>query len=265
MTVLVIGDVVGRPGRVALSLRLPELIAQHGVDFVIANAENAAGGSGLTPKIAEAMLDEGVDVITMGDHVYKRSEIIPYLKESDRIVRPANFPADAPGRGYTIVESRSGVPVAVVNLLGRVFMRPADCPFRAANSALSRIGAKASVKIVDMHAEATSEKIAMGWYLDGRVSAVFGTHTHVQTADERILPKGAGYITDVGMTGPYESILGRRVEKVVSALVTMVPERFDVASRDRRVGGAIFRIDTRTGRTVGVERVMTAPLPEGDD
>ena len=262
LTVLAVGDVVGRPGRVALARRLPELVAQYDVDCVVVNAENAAGGSGLTPDLACALLDLGVDVITMGDHVYKHSEIIPFMEESDRILRPANYPPEAPGRGSTVVESRSGVPVAVVSLQGRVFLRPTDCPFKAANRVLAEIGDSARVVLVDIHAEATSEKIAMGWYLDGRVSAVFGTHTHVQTADERVLPCGTGYITDLGMTGPYESVLGRRADRVLSALLTMVPARFDVASRDRRLAGAVFRIDVDSGRALSVERVFTAPLPE---
>ena len=259
---LLVGDVVGKPGRRALAVSLPGLLTDRSIDVVIVNGENAAGGSGLTPAIFEEFRALGVDVVTMGDHVFRRREIIPLLQESDRILRPANLPPEAAGRGWTVLESQSGFPFAVVNLLGRTFMKPAgDCPFHAADRALADIGDRAKLLFVDFHAEATSERIAMGWRLDGRATAVYGTHTHVQTADERVLPGGTAYISDLGMTGPYDSILGRKKEKVLSVLVTGMPTHFDVATADARLSGALVTADTQTGHATAIER-LSLPIQE---
>jgi len=253
---LLIGDVVGKPGRKALAAVLPDLLKDRRLDVVIVNAENAAGGSGIVPEIVEEIRALGVDCITMGDHVYRKREALPVLKESDRIVRPANFPEEAVGRGFTVLESQSGFAFAVISLLGRTFMKPpSDCPFHAADRVLEEIAGRTRLIFVDFHAEATSDKIAMGWYLDGRATCVFGTHTHVQTADERVLPKGTACITDLGMTGPHDGILGRRKEKVLSFLLTGMPCHFDVASDDLRVSGALVTADSKTGRATAIERV----------
>jgi metallophosphoesterase (TIGR00282 family) len=240
---------------------LGDLLKVRPIDVVIVNAENAAGGSGFTPGIFEELRALGVDCVTLGDHVYRKKEVVPLLAESDRVLRPANLQPEAVGRGYTILESQSGFPFAVVSLLGRTFMKPSDCPFHAVDKILAEIGDRAKLIFVDMHAEATSDKIAMGWHLDGRATCVFGTHTHVQTADERVLPGGTAYITDLGMTGPYEGVLGRRKEKVLSALVTGMPTYFDVASGDLRVCGALVTADTATGRATAIER-LNIPVTE---
>jgi hypothetical protein len=268
---LLIGDVVGKPGRQALAAVLPGLLRDRSIDVVVVNAENAAGGSGIVPSIVEELRALGVDCLTMGDHVFRKKEVVPLMKESDRVLRPANFPDEAAGRGWTVLESQSGFPFAVVSLLGRTFVKPAtDCPFHAADRALEDIGDRTRLVFVDMHAEATSDKIAMGWYLDGRATCVVGTHTHVQTADERVLPGGTAYITDLGMTGPHEGVLGRRKEKVLQFLVTGMPAYFDVATGDLRVCGAVVTADTQTGRASAIERVAVpvdlapAPAEKGD-
>jgi hypothetical protein len=252
---LLVGDVVGKAGRRALAVALPGLLKDRSIDVVLVNGENAAGGSGITPPIFEELRALGADVVTMGDHIYRKKEVVPLLKESDRILRPANLPAEAVGRGWTVLESQSGFPFAVVSLLGRTFMKPAECPFHAVDKILEEIGERARLIFVDLHAEATSDKIAMGWHLDGRVTAVCGTHTHVQTADERILPKGTAYLTDLGMTGPYDGVLGRKKEKILSVLLTGMPTYFDVATDDLRVSGALVTADTETGRATAIERI----------
>ncbi len=255
LTLLCIGDVVGGPGRRALREALEVSVPKYNVDCVIVNAENTAGGSGLTPALYEKICKHGANLITMGDHVYRRREIIPVLEQADNIVRPANLPRGAPGREFAVYETASHQRVAVISVLGRMYMKgPADCPFAAADRALSAIPKDVRIVVVDIHAEATSEKIAMGWYLDGRVSAVVGTHTHVPTADACVLPKGTGYITDLGMTGPYDGVLGRLKERVVSAMVTGIPTTFDVAKDDSRVCGAIIEIETATGHASAIER-----------
>jgi hypothetical protein len=256
MRILFIGDIVGKPGRVILAKALPGLIARWQLDLVIANAENAAGGSGLNAQCFDEITRAGVNVLTMGDHIYKKKEIMPLLRQNQHILKPANFPPEAPGEEYTLAPARDGTPVAVFTLLGRVFMRPVDCPFRAADRVLQAIGDRARVIILDMHAEATSDKQIMGRYLDGRASAVLGTHTHVPTADEMILPRGTAFISDVGMTGPYDSILGRRVDRVSETTITFVPTFFDVATGDPRLCGAKIEIDPQTGRAISIERVM---------
>jgi metallophosphoesterase (TIGR00282 family) len=256
LRILFIGDIVGKPGRVILTKALPRLIAGSDIHLVIANAENAAGGSGLNEQCFREITSAGVDVLTMGDHVYKKKDIMPLLAQHRHILRPANFPPEAPGSEFTVVRARDGTDVAVFTVLGRIFMRPVDCPFRAADRILDTIGARARVIILDMHAEATSDKQIMGRYLDGRATAVLGTHTHVPTADEQILPKGTAYITDVGMTGPYDSILGRRVDRVSETTVTFVPTFFDVATGDPRLCAAKVEIDPVTGRALSIERVV---------
>lgn len=264
LRILFIGDIVGKPGRAIVSKALPALISQWDLHLVIANSENAAGGSGLNELCFREITEAGVDVLTMGDHVYKKKEIMPLLERHRHILRPANFPPDAPGAEYVIVPARDGTPVAVFTVLGRIFMRPVDCPFRAADRVLADIGDRARVVLLDMHAEATSDKQIMGRYLDGRASAVLGTHTHVPTADEQIFPGGTAYITDVGMTGPYESILGRRVDRVTETTISFVPTFFDVATGDARLCGAKIEFDPATGRAISIERVEIRE-PEADE
>jgi metallophosphoesterase (TIGR00282 family) len=253
---LCVGDVVGSPGRAILAEHLPSLCADRQIDCSIVNAENVAGGSGLTPQLYRKLLGCGVDVITMGDHVYRRASIIEVLETSDRMVRPANLPPGAPGREFVVYQMRSGHSVAVASILGRMYMKTsADCPFRTVDRVLAAIPSDVKIIVIDMHAEATSEKIAMGWHLDGRATVVFGTHTHVQTADETILPQGTAYISDVGMTGPFDSVLGRSKERVLRAMITGVPTSFEVASGDRRLCGLAVEVESTTGRAHAVERV----------
>src|SRR5262245_45749557 len=248
MRILFLGDIVGSPGVAFLKLALPRLVAHEAVELVIANAENAAGGSGLTAPLYRRIREAGVDLLTLGDHIYKKAEIIPTLQKEERVCRPANFPPDAPGREFALASARDGTPVATFCLLGRTFMRPVDCPFRAAERVLAAVKERAKVVVVDIHAEATADKYLMGHFLKGRVSAVVGTHTHVPTADEQVLPGGTAFLCDVGMTGPYDSILGRRIDRVLSTTVTFVPSAFDVATGDPRLAGAIVEADAMTGR-----------------
>ena len=255
LKVLFIGDVVGAPGRKILGQVLPRLIPRWGLGLVVCNAENAAGGSGLTLRCYEELVDAGVDVMTMGDHVYRKDEIFQVFERTGDVLRPANFPEDSPGPELSLVTARDGTPAAVFSVLGRTYMRPVDCPFRAADRILDRIGGKTRVVIVDVHAEATSDKQLLGRYLDGRVSAVLGTHTHVATADEQILKDGTGYQTDVGMTGPHDSIIGRRYDRVLSATLTFVQNYFDVATGDPRLNGALLTIDPQTGHALSISRV----------
>ena len=256
MRLLFIGDIVGHPGVAFVKRALPLVAAAEKVDLVIANAENASGGSGITPSTYQSILRAGVDLVTMGDHVYRRQEILTTFQEDGHICRPANFPAAAPGREFVVGQARDGKVVAVFCLLGRTFMRSVDCPFLAADRVLASLPANARVIIVDMHAEATADKYLMAHYLKGRVSAVLGTHTHVATADEQILPPGTAFISDVGMTGPYDSILGRRIDRVLSTTVTFVPSAFDVASGDPRLAGAIVDVEADTGKATAIRRVM---------
>jgi metallophosphoesterase (TIGR00282 family) len=256
INIFCLGDIVGQPGRTFLAGLLPALIKSHQIDFVVANAENSAGGSGITPQIYQKLLHYGVDVVTLGDHCYKRYEIIPVMGSSDRIVRPANLPPMAQGKPCTVVKSRSGIPIGVTVLLGRLYMKPADCPFRVADQMVSELRKQTNIVIVEVHAEATSEKQALGWYLDGRASIVFGTHTHVPTADATIFPKGTAYITDLGMTGPYDSILGRNREKVIRSLITGMPNMYSIAEKDVRVAGILVTVDTTTGKAVKIEQMI---------
>ena len=256
MRILLIGDIIGKPGRQIIVRALPGLIAREGLDFVIGNGENAAGGSGITPSIYQELIAAGVDVITLGDHIYRRSEIESILRNKPNIVKPANFPPEAPGHDVAVVTAKNGVRVAVLSLLGRVFMRPVDCPFKAADRVLAALEPDVLVRIVDFHAEATSDKQLLGRYLDGRVSAVLGTHTHVPTADEQIFPGGTAFQCDVGMTGPYESILGRQIARVMETTLTFNPTHFEVATGDVRLSGSIVDIDPATGRATAIRRLM---------
>ena len=262
--ILCVGDVVGKPGCRVLAHKLPQVREEHQIDCVIANVENAAGGSGLTENLYQKVRRYGVDLMTLGDHVYRRAEIIPVLEESACLVRPANLPPEAPGKGIIVHQCPSGPPLAVVTLLGRLFMKPvADCPFHTIDRLLEALDKRVKMIVVDMHAEATSEKIAMGWHLDGRVSLVFGTHTHVQTADERVLPQGTGYISDLGMTGPHDGVLGRGKECVLQALLTARPTPFRVADGDLRLCGIVATLDADTGRCLSIER-LSATLGEDE-
>jgi hypothetical protein len=256
MRLLFLGDVVGRPGRRAVATLLPRLAAREQVDFVVANCENASGGKGVDPRAAEELQEAGVDVLTSGNHVWQNREIVPYMRDNGRLIRPANFPPGVPGTGWTVRKARrSGVPVGVVNLIGRVFMGPADCPFRAAEAIVSEIRREAAVVLVDMHAEATSEKVGMGRFLDGKVSAVVGSHTHVQTADEAVLPGGTAHLSDAGMCGPEDSILGVRSDRVLERFLSQMPVRFDVASGPVIVQGVFVDVDEATGRATGIRRL----------
>ena len=255
MRLLLIGDIVGKPGRQIVVRAVAGLRNVEKIDFVVANAENAAGGSGLTPEGYRELIDGGVDCITLGDHVYRRREIFSILESEERIVKPANYPEEAPGRAYTILRSEGQVPVAVISLLGRVFMPPVDCPLQAADRVLAEIEGDVKVILVDFHAEATSDKQLMGRHLDGRVSGVLGTHTHVATADEQILPGGTAFQCDVGMTGPHSSIIGRRIDRVLETTRTFRPTHYEVASGDVRIYGSLVDFDPETGRASGIRRI----------
>ncbi len=256
MKILFFGDVVGKPGRQAIRQRAQEIAHREGAEFVIANAENASGGIGVDPGSARELFAAGIHVLTSGNHVWKKREIYEYLESSDRLLRPANFAPGVPGRGWSVYTTASGTPVAVINLIGRVFMDSADCPFRAADEILGRIGERARIIFVDMHAEATSEKVAMGRYLDGRVSVVAGSHTHVQTADESILPKGTAYITDTGMCGPADSVIGMRVDQVVKRFLDQLPVRFEVGDGPRILQAVVVEVEEETGKARGIRRIQ---------
>jgi len=254
MKILMTGDIVGQPGRAAFARTAGRMREQQGVDMIIANAENSAGGRGITPVICDELFAAGADVLTLGDHTWDQKELAPWLKNAKRVVRPANFAPGCPGTGCVTVMVKN-IPVTVISLVGRVFMSPYDCPFRAADQLLAQKNPSGGIIMVDVHAEATSEKIALGRYLDGRVSAVAGTHTHVQTADEEILPGGTAYITDLGMTGPKDSILGRDVNSVLQKFLTGMPSRFSIATERVAFEGALVTVDDKTGRATGIERV----------
>lgn len=256
MRLLVIGDIVGRSGRRAVKVNLSGLRREFKLDLVIANGENAAGGKGITKEVAQELFSSGVDVLTMGNHVWNKKEAYEYISRETRIVRPANYPPGTPGSGTGIYDTPGNLKVGVINLAGRVFMPAIDCPFRKADEIVARVKEKARVIIVDFHAEATSEKVAMGWYLDGRVSAVVGTHTHVQTADERILPGGTAYITDLGMTGPMDSVIGVKKEIIIDKFITQIPQHFDVATGTFQFNGAVIEVNEDTGEAVSIERII---------
>jgi len=255
MNILFVGDVVGQPGRRALDRALLSLIDRKNVDFTIVNVENAAGGFGLTVELFEELSKLPIDVFSSGNHIWDKKEIYAVLDSSDRLLRPANYPPGNPGRGWTVQSTAAGVPVGVLNLQGQVFMPAhADSPFRVADEELARMG-EVKVIVVDMHAEATSEKVAIGWYLDGRVSAVLGTHTHVQTADETVRPGGTAYLTDAGMTGAYEGVIGFARERIIEKFLAQTPKSFETAKRDIRLCGALVAVDEASGRATSIERI----------
>lgn len=256
MRLLHIGDIVGGPGRQIVVRAVEALVAHEKLDLVTANAENAAGGSGLTPSNYDELIAAGVDGITLGDHIYRRRAIMRVLESKKNIVKPANYPEESPGRDVAFVQSRRGGEVALISVMGRVFMKPADCPFKAIDRVLAKIAGRTKIILVDFHAEATSDMQLMGRHLDGRVSAVLGTHTHVPTADETIFPGGTAFQCDVGMTGPYESILGRRIDRVLETTRTFNPTTFDVASGDVRLSGTVVDVDDSTGKATAIRRLM---------
>jgi len=256
MKILFIGDIVGSPGREAVKKLIPQLKKEYQLNFVIANAENAAGGSGITARVAAELFDSGVNVLTSGDHIWKKPEIFEIIDKEERILRPINFPEGAPGRGKAIFKADDGMKIGVISVQGRVFMEALECPFRRSREAEEELSGQAKAIVVDIHAEATSEKIALGWYLDGKVSAVLGTHTHVQTADEKILPAGTAYITDVGMTGAVDSVIGRRIEDVLQRFLTSIPTRFEVAQENVQLQGVVLDIDEHTGKANSIVRIQ---------
>jgi len=258
MRILFIGDIFGQPGRRMVKETLPLLREEFQPDLVLANAENAAAGFGITPPLVEELLDLGIAVLTSGNHIWDKKDIYSYLREhlDGRLLRPANYPAEAPGHGLYMGKTTAGVGYAVINLQGRVFMPAIDCPFRKADSLLESIPPEVKIRVVDMHAEATSEKQALGWYLDGRVSAVLGTHTHIPTADETVLPQGTAYLTDLGMTGPYESIIGMERQTVIQKFLDQLPARFEVAKGDVRLSAALLEVDPQTGRARSICRIL---------
>jgi 2',3'-cyclic-nucleotide 2'-phosphodiesterase len=264
MRILLIGDIVGKPGERIVTRALAGLRKRERLDLVIANAENAADGSGLAPSIYRRLIAAGVDCVTLGDHIYRRSEIASVLSSADNIVKPANFPPSAPGKPWCVVAAADGTPVAVISLLGRVFMRPVDCPWTAADRVLAELPADIKVRIVDFHAEATSDKQLMGRYLDGRVTAVLGTHTHVTTADEQLFPGGTAFQCDVGMTGPHASILGRRIDRVMETTLTFQPTQFEVATGDVRLCGSIVEADPATGHAIAIRRLVVTEAEAED-
>ena len=256
INILCIGDLVGKAGRTVLAEHLPALIKQHDLELVVCNGENAAGGSGITPQIFEKLLHCGVDIVTLGDHCFRKTDILPFLNSTDRLLRPANMPKSAPGKRWAIVPTKSGrYQVGVVSLLGQMSMGNSDSPWEAADEILEKMSQEASIRIVDFHAEATSEKIAMGWHCNGRVSIVFGTHTHVPTADATVLDKGTAFISDVGMTGPYDSILGRRKDRVLKFLTAAIPQKFDMATADPRMYALLVAVEPDSGMAVSAELI----------
>ena len=255
MRVLFIGDIFGKPGRRALHEKLQSLMQQQRIDFCVANVENAAGGFGITPQIADELLATDIDVLTSGNHVWDKRAILPYLAQQPRLLRPHNYPAAAPGTGLFIGDSRCGVRIAVINLQGRVYLPSTDCPFGVGLATVEKARKQTNVVLVDFHAEATSEKQAFAWYIDGRVSAVVGTHTHVQTADERILPRGTAYISDLGMTGPYDSVIGSIPDIALERFLKQLPARLEPASGNLHVCGAVIEIDESTGLATSITRI----------
>lgn len=256
MKILFIGDIVGRPGRQLVRDALPRLIDKHLIDLVVANGENAAAGFGLTPDVVAELLDLGIDVLTTGNHVWDKRDGLVCVEQEKALLRPANYPDGTPGRGYGVFKTAAGTPVVVINLEGRVFMSELDCPFRKADAILAELGPARRIVLVDFHAEATSEKGALAAYLDGRVSAILGTHTHVQTADERVLPGGTAFITDAGMTGARDSVIGIRKELSIQRFLTQMPVRYEIAKRDPVLCGVVVSIDESTGKASGIERVQ---------
>ena len=255
MNILFIGDIFSKAGRDVVAGHLADIVRNRSIDLVIANCENAAGGFGITPRLVQDLLAQGIDVMTSGNHIWDKREIMDYFASEPRLLRPANY-AGGPGTGLFQGKTRQGVSYAVLNIQGRVFMADTDCPFRTADRELEKLPASCAIRIVDIHAEATSEKVAMGWYLDGRVTAVLGTHTHVPTADERVLPGGAAYITDVGMTGPYDSVIGVTKEIVIDRFLTQIPVRFEPSDKDARLSAVVIEADPVTGKASRIERLQ---------
>ena len=255
MKILLVGDIVGRPGREMVRKGLRGLVERHGVDLVIANAENSAAGFGVTKDIGDTLLEYGVHVMTSGNHIWDKKEVLDYIRSEPRLLRPANYPAGLPGKGSYVAQTPDGRAVGVINAMGRVFMTPIDDPFQVVLREVEAIRNRAKVIIVDFHAEATSEKVAMGWHLDGKVTAVVGTHTHVQTADDRILPNGTAYLTDVGMTGPHDSIIGMEVEPSLSRFLTGMSVKFEPASGNPRLNAVVIDADEKTGRATSIMRI----------
>jgi metallophosphoesterase (TIGR00282 family) len=252
---LFIGDIVGKSGRQAISRELHRLVDRHMVDLVVANGENAAGGFGLTEEVAGDLFKLGIDIITSGNHIWDKRDSLDYIKREERLIRPANYPEGTPGIGSAVLLTAGGVKVAVLNLEGRVFMNNLECPFRVADREIARLAKETPIIFVDFHAEATSEKSSLGWYLDGRVSAVIGTHTHVQTADERVLPGGTAYISDAGMTGAFDSVIGIRKEEAIQKFLTQLPVKFEVAKSNICLNGVVVEVDDVSGKALGIERV----------
>ncbi len=257
MKILMIGDVVAKPGRMAVLERIQDLREQHDIDLAMMNAENLAGGFSVTPSLCEQLFSSGIDVMTSGNHIFDKKEAIPYIAKQPRLLRPANYPPNTPGSGmWTGVVKNT--PVAVINLMGRVFMPPSDDPFRIADRLLETLPEETRVRIVDLHAEATSEKVAMGWYLDGRVSAVIGTHTHIQTADDRVLPEGTAYLTDVGMTGSYSGVIGMNKEDVIARFTTAIARRAEHSTLGARICAVVVDVDEETGKARRIDRLNLA-------
>lgn len=256
--VLFIADIVGKPGRQAVSQELHRLVDRYTIDLVIANCENAAGGFGITEETAKELFGYGIHLLTSGNHIWDKKESVDFINREEKLIRPANYPAGAPGRGSAVVQTASGIRIAVLNLEGRVFMNPLDCPFRSAAKEIESLKESTPIVVVDIHAEATSEKMALGAFLDGSASAVLGTHTHVQTADERVLPGGTAYITDVGMTGSFDSVIGIRKELAVEKFLSQLPVRFEVAKKDIRMNCVVIEIDEISGKALTIERISVA-------
>ncbi len=255
---LFIGDIIGKPGRQALSRELHRLVDRHNVDLVIANGENAAGGFGLTEETARDLFKQGVHLLTSGNHIWDKKEQVPLIMADPRIIRPANYPAGALGNGSAVLTTPGGIKVGVLNLEGRVYMKSLECPFRVADREIERLKQETAIIFVDFHAEATSEKAALGWYLDGRVSAVVGTHTHVQTADECILTQGTAFMTDAGMTGAFDSVIGMGKEETINRFLTQLPTKFEVAKKDIRLNGVVIGVDESSGKALSIERINIA-------
>lgn len=258
MNLLFIGDIIGKPGREMIRIGVKRLIEQYSIDLVVANAENAAAGFGVTKDIGDTLLDWGVDVMTSGNHIWAKKEVLDYISSEPRLLRPANYPAGVPGRGSYVAQTGDGRAVGVINVMGRVFMQSIDDPFTVVLKEIEAMRARTRVILVDFHAEATSEKVAMGWHLDGRVTAVLGTHTHVPTADERVLPNGTAYITDVGMTGPFDSVIGMQIEPSLARFLNAMPSRFEPATGNPRLNGVLVEADDKTGRATTIRRISYA-------
>lgn len=254
MNVLMVGDVYGEPGRAAVQKLLPKIRQEHQIDFTVVNVENAAGGFGVTPQLARGFLEQGADVMTSGNHIWDKKDIVEYIGKENLLLRPANYPVGTPGAGYITLKAGPH-RVTVINLMGRVFMHPIDCPFRKADEILAEIGKETPNILVDMHCEATSESVAMGWYLNGRVSAVVGTHRHVQTADERVLPGGTAYITDLGLTGPTDGVIGVDRDQIIQRFLTQMPIRFETAKGPVKLHAVVIAIDGETGRATSIQRL----------